>query len=352
MSLYERLGLSKGADSSEIRRAYLKLSKTEHPDKGGSAETFKTLQQAYEVLSNDQSRAYYDQTGQIPGEEGQMQQGPPGGMPFPFPFDIGGMFGGMFGGGMRREPVRKQQKAPPKIHEIALTLSDFFYGKQFDIKFERQTFCTQCKGEGAERFESCAPCGGAGVRESHVMIGPGMAAVSRSQCDVCGGQGKRPVGTCSKCRGTKFTNQEKTLKITIEPGMVPGDVMKFMNECSDNHAYEEPGDVHIILREADETSSISRFEENLLTNHTISLSEALLGTTILVKGHPGHPNGLTVEIPAGTMRGDTITVAGEGMPCRGTTRRGKLQVAISLDVKKEEKEKLIANKELLSSLFN
>ena len=77
MSLYERLGLSKGASSQEIRKAYLNLSRTEHPDKGGSEEKFKKLQEAYEILSDDEKRGFYDQTGQIPGEEMSRGNGMP-----------------------------------------------------------------------------------------------------------------------------------------------------------------------------------------------------------------------------------------------------------------------------------
>jgi len=355
MSLYERLGLSNGADQQEIRRAYLKLSKTEHPDKGGDAERFKSIQQAYEVLSEDESRAYYDQTGQIPGEqESQQTNGMPHGMPFQFPFNMGGMgsmFGNMFHGGMNRQQNQKQQKAPAKVHEIGLTLRDFYYGKRLEINFERQKFCSQCKGAGSETFESCNPCRGSGVREMHIMIGPGMAAVTRGQCDQCTGTGKCPSGTCSGCRGGKFTNQHKTLHVVIEPGMVPGDTLKFPNECSDNHSYEEPGDVHIILREADDISRLVRIEDVLHATHTISLSEALLGSKCVVNGHPAHPNGLVVNIPQGTMRGDNIVVEGEGMPCRGTTRRGNLQVSISLEIKEDEKKRLNNNKELIASIF-
>jgi DnaJ-class molecular chaperone len=139
--------------------------------------------------------------------------------------------------------------------------------------------------------------------------------------------------------------------MNIEPGMVPGDMLKFPNECSDNHSYEEPGDVHIILREADDISRLVRIEDTLHASHTISLSEALMGTKCIIKGHPAHPNGLSVDIPIGTMKGDTITVEGEGMPRRGTTRRGNLNVSISLEVKPNEKASLVKNKELIASLF-
>lgn len=356
MSLYEQLGLSKGADTQEIRRAYLRLSKTAHPDKGGSAEQFKTIQQAYEILSDDQKRAYYDQTGQVPGEEGVQEQQ----MPFNMGEMFGGMFGGMFGAmpGMQMPfgPGRPQQnvkrpKGPPKVHEIGLKLNDYFYGKTIQIKFGREKFCVACKGVGAEKFESCNGCGGSGVRESRIMIGPGMQAISRGPCQSCAGQGKLPSKACSTCNGSKSQTQEKTLTATIKPGMSPGDILKFPNECSDHQDYEEPGDVHIILREAEETTSFSRIEADLSVTVKITLAECLLGCTRVLSGHPAHPNGLTVIVPAGSNSGDTVTVAGEGMPCVDKTQRGNLQLLVYLEIRKSEKDALVTNHEALKEIF-
>ena len=357
-SLYEDLGVERGADPQEIRRAYLKLSKTEHPDKGGDAERFKVIQNAYEVLSDEQKRAVYDQTGQIQGDE---QQGHPGGgMPFGFPFDIGAMFGGMGGGfpfpgmggggggGQRRQ---KGKKAPPKIHEINLTLRDFFYGKTIQLKFERQRFCDKCSGEGTDTVQSCGECNGSGQVERHMMIGPGMHAVSRGPCGACVGAGKRGYGTCSKCRGAKFSNQEKILKIEIEPGMKPGETMTFANECSDHPDFEEAGDVHIVLREADETSPFSRIDNDLTITVAITLKDCLLGCQRTLDGHPAHPKGVIVNIPPGTIRGDTVVIAGEGVPLRSTVQRGNLQLIVSMEITGAEKEILRNARGAIGSMF-
>jgi DnaJ homolog subfamily A member 2 len=360
-SLYENLGVERGADPQEIRKAYLKLSKTEHPDKGGDAERFKVIQNAYEVLSDERKRSIYDQTGQIQGDEQQQGGGMPGGMPFGFPFDIGSMFGGMGGGfpfggmgGMHGGgPQRRQKgkKAPQKIHEINLTLRDFFYGKIIQLKFERQRFCDKCNGEGSDTMQSCSECNGSGAVERHMMIGPGMQAISRGPCGACVGAGKRASGTCSKCRGQKFSNHEKILKIDIEPGMKPGDNMLFPNECSDNHDYEEPGDVNIVMREADEPSAFSRLEDDLTITVNITLQDSLLGCKKTLEGHPAHPKGLVVDIPAGTIRGETVVIHGEGMPCRSTVKRGNLQLIISMEVNASEKEILRKNAAAIASMF-
>lgn len=360
-SLYERLGLERNADPQDIRRAYLRLSKTEHPDKGGSEERFKQIQQAYEVLSDDEKRSFYDQTGQIPGEDGAPGGGggpSGGGMPFPFPFDLGGMFGGMFGGGgpfgggsRGAGPRMRRPKAPPKIHEIGLTLHDYFYGKRIQLKFERQKFCDVCKGEGATEFEDCGLCNGSGVRRQAVMIGPGMQAISQGPCGPCGGNGKSAKTPCHGCKGLKFSTQEKILQITIEPGMRPGEMLQFPNECSDHPDFEQPGDVHIIMREAEESVDLLRTVDDLSTTCSITLSQALLGTQMTFHGHPAHPTGLVYTIPPGTMRGDTIVVNGEGMPRRGTTQRGNFLVTVKVEVTAQEREALVRHSGDLKVIF-
>ena len=299
----------------------------------------------------------YDQTGQVQGDEAQGQGG---GMPFGFPFDIGAMFGGGGGfpfggmgggGGMPGQRRPKGRKAQPKIHEINLTLRDFFYGKIIQLKFERQRFCEKCKGEGSDTFQSCGDCNGSGTVERHMMIGPGMHAISRGPCAPCGGSGKRASGVCSKCRGQKFSNHEKILKIDIEPGMKPGETMIFPNECSDHPDFEEPGDVHIILREADEPSSFSRIDNDLTNTVNVTLKDCLFGCQRTLEGHPAHPRGLVVDVPPGTIRGDTVVIQGEGMPCRGTAQRGNLQLIISMSVTAEEKEILKGNGAALKAAF-
>jgi len=362
MSLYGDLGITSSSDSNEIRKAYLKLSKTEHPDKGGSEERFKKIQQAYEILSDDEKKQYYDSTGQIPGQGQEQGQGFPGGMPF----DLGSIFGGMFGGGMHMGGMpgmpgmpgghpgmqrQRRPKGPPKVHEIGLTLHDFFYGKTSQLKFQRQKFCEECKGNGATSFSQCSDCNGSGMRETRVMFGPGMQAIQRAPCTSCSAEGKRPDGVCSSCRGMKFKTHEKSLIITIEPGMLPGHVIQYSKECSDQHEYEEPGDVHIVLRENDDNLTFTRSDDDLTTVLTINLTEALLGCQRVLHGHPAHPNGLTVTLQPGTMRGDIVTVKGEGMPRRSNKQRGNLNMTIIVNVAQGEKEILSKNLEALTAIL-
>ena len=359
-NLYEVLGVSRSADENEIRKAYKKLCLTNHPDKGGSAEEFQKIQKAYEVLSDGSKRSMYDQTGMT--EESEMG-GMPGGM------DIGSMFANMFGGGMGgmggmfgmpgmpgmpgMNGRTKRAKPHPKIHEIPVCLHDFFHGKHLKLQFERSKFCSGCKGEGFSSFSSCASCKGHGFVEQMTMIGPGMIATSRGPCTVCSGVGKTGTRSCDKCKGKKFFKEEKSLDIFIEPGMKAGDEIIFPNECSDDLQYKEPGDVHIVFQEADETIPMTRKGNDLHTSHTITFSESILGTSYVLKNHPKHSNGFKINIPKGILNNETVLISNEGMPIKGrsTKQFGNLHVKIEIQISKKEKDILLEKEAELKSIF-
>jgi DnaJ family protein A protein 2 len=358
--LFKVLGLERGAEKEECRRAYLKLSRKYHPDKGGSEEDFKAISRAHEVLTDDRKRQYYEMTGQVEGEGGADGGG--GGGPFGFggggggfPFDIGSLFG-MFGsagpmGGMPNGPRVRRAKAPSKVHELPLRLADFYNGRTIQMKFERQKFCDGCKGVGAKTFVSCTSCQGRGFVEQIVMMGPGMQAMTRAPCISCQGEGKKPGVSCSSCNGKKFQSQEKTLDIKIEPGMKVGEVLVFARECSDNHDYMEAGDVHIVLQEADEEGVLKREGDTLHVDFKISLSECLLGCEKTIMGHPGYPDGLVVELPPGIMSGEVFVIEKKGMPKREGSY-GNLACHVSVKPTEQEREKLSSQSVMLKAIFS
>ena len=360
-SLYDKLGISRSADASEIKKAYRSLALLHHPDKGGDPEKFKQIQHAYDILSDDQRKVFYDQTGQEGNESGQdFSDGIPfsgGGMPFPMggvPFDIGNLFG-MFGPRGPMPPQGRhpqQQKGPPKVHEIPISLSDYYHGKELHIKFERQKFCETCSGSGAERYDSCRGCNGNGMKKQIIMMGPGMMAEMNSPCNDCGGAGKRVASVCKECGGKKSKGQEKSLKAKIIPGMRPGETLLFPRECSDQAEYKEPGDVHITLQEADEAIRFSRINgtDDLQAVVQISLKAALLGSVETVPTHPGHLDGLVVTIPAGTQNKEVLLIPGEGMPQK-SGGRGALHVTVLVTVTDIEKSILKDKASQLRDLF-
>jgi DnaJ family protein A protein 2 len=346
MDLYGVLGIERSASSADIKKAYMKMAKTEHPDKGGDEEKFKKIVKAYEVLSDDEKREFYNQTGQIPGEGGVPEDVGSGGMGMPFPFGGMGMgmggftmnmndLFGMFGGG---GPAKRQQtrgKEPPKVVKIPVSLGQFYNGHVFGVAFERQRFCKGCKGTGAERSEDCGTCHGSGVQTKMMQMGPGMMMQSQGPCTGCSGKGKKQTGTCKECKGAAKFAEEKKLEVRIQPGMAAGETIIFPDVCSDSHEYSEPGDVHIVLEDADDVHGWQRVGADLVRDIEISYTDSLLGTTILLQGHPRTPEGMYVDIPGPVTNGEVLLVNEEGMPTKG--RRGIMRLKLIVKISAEER---------------
>jgi DnaJ family protein A protein 2 len=337
-SLYETLGIGRDASVDEIRKAYKTLAKEKHPDRGGNPEEFKAIQQAHEILSDEQKRRMYDMTGSVEGDaDGGMAAG---GIPFEFmrgmgpfgmpgvAFDIGSMFGGIFGGG--GPPRKRPGKAPNKHSDIGLRLADFYSGREIKLKFNQQRRCTGCAGSGAEKTEPCGACGGRGVRTVARMIGPGMVAQSTGQCDVCSGEGKRIMKACAACQGKRFKEREKELVIQIKPGMRDGETLVFAGECSDTAEFEEPGDVVLTLKRVEEDAWEWKGVD-LYTKVNVSFAEAILGFQRTIEGHPsGTPLRVGWSgIPL--VHGAILKAEGKGMPIRDSPHFGTTYIQVLVD---------------------
>lgn len=367
--LYKVLGVERGADIGEIKTAYKQLAKEHHPDKGGDQEKFKEIGQAYEILSDHGRRKMYDMTGSISDQPGGGHPGNPfggmgmrggdpfGGMPFPMHEMFGGMFGGFPGGpgghgghGMGR---KREGKSPGKTQELPLRIVDYYKGRNFNIKLGRHTFCNYCKGSGASSTETCGDCGGQGLVKQMVHMGP-IQMLSQGPCHTCQGKGQKNIGKCDPCQGRGLVPEEKALDVKIEPGMMSGNTLIFPGMCSDNVGFSEAGDVTIILREADEDGDSRgwvREGNKLKTSITINLTEALLGTTKVLRGHPGFPNGVPIEIPVGVQNMWSGTIPTLGMPVRGTPKFGEAYVSVLVIPTQEELDALKKQSVLIKTIL-
>jgi len=344
-NLYSVLGVNNGADTEEIRRAYKTLAREHHPDKGGDPEKFKELSQAHEILSDEGKRRNYDMTGSI-SDQGQQQQNPFG-MPDAFSQMFGGMFpGGGFPGAQMGGNRKREGKGPGKNQDIPLRLDDFYKGRNLNIKLGRQCSCKSCKGLGGSSTEICRQCNGRGQLNQMINMGP-IQMVAQTPCPPCSGKGHNSVGRCLSCGGKGMTHEEKTMEVKVEPGMMPGNTIVFSGMCSEHPQFTEAGDVTVILREAEEenndTAQWSREGSRLKVTVHINLAEALLGTIKMVRGHPGYPQGLPIEIPAGTQNMWMGTFSGLGMPIRGTPRYGDALITVIVSPTDNEIQCLKAN---------
>lgn len=333
--LYGLLGVSRDASPAEIRKAYFNKARDAHPDKGGDKEAFQRLQEAHSVLSDPEQRAFYDQTGEIPREGGGGGGGPTGGP------NLAEIFGSMFGSGGFPGGIpipmfhgmpgpsgvpQKAPRGPNKLHEIGVTLADFYSGKTVRLHMTRDVICGDCAGKGGSRMEKCGLCGGRGVRMQQQQMGP-MVTISQSPCGACHQTGQRVVDKCRACDGRRVMGREASLDARIEPGMQEGDRIVFPGQCSEAPEYDAPGDVILVLRAA--AGDSERWERNgaeLTYQIDLGLAESLLGWARDLEGHPsGRP--LRIMWKEGVIRdGEVLRVVGWGMPHRGGNGCGDLRM--------------------------
>lgn len=341
-SLYELLGVDRSADADAIKKAYRRKALTEHPDKGGDAEKFKQLNEAYTVLSDPQKRAIYDQTGEIPREDG----GPAGGAGAQNFADIfGSMFGGMGGGmpfpmfhgmgGMGGGPPSKAPRGPNKLHEIGVSLKDLYHGKKIKLNMTREVICDDCNGRGGKRLEQCAVCNGRGMRVTQQQMGP-MITMTQQACDSCHATGQKAKDTCKKCNGRRVVERGATLDVEVEPGMQEGDRIVFPGQCSESPDFETPGDVILVVRAASTDSEAwVRQGTDLVYTMELTLAESLLGWGRVLEGHPSG-NSVPLVWRGGVVRdGEVLRVPGWGMPKRGVTTgdtKGELRIVCRVAV--------------------
>lgn len=337
--LYARLGVSRDASLEDIRKAYKDAARVKHPDRGGDPEEFKKVQEAHEVLSDEERRRMYDMTGSTAEDHHGPPMGGAGGMPFGFPFAMGGMpfnmgdiFGQMFGGGGR--PRRPGGRGPNKHHDISLRLSEFYKGHEIKLKFNQARKCKACSGSGAETTEPCGPCRGTGVRVNRHQIGPGMFAENRSPCADCNGEGTRIMRTCRECHGKRFIEKEKQLDIRITPGMREGEQLVFAGECSDTLDHDAPGDVVLSLRRADSpVGDLDEYEwkeDDLWIRRRITYAESVLGFKLAFDTHPSGTKPSIVWRGGPLLHGAVLQMPGMGMR-KKNGEKGNMFVQIVID---------------------
>lgn len=344
---YEVLGLDKSASAQELKKAYRKLAMKYHPDQNpdddSAVERFKELTEAYKILSDEQTRARYDQYG---------HQGVSGGMPgygggFGVDMDMGSMndffesiFGSMFqsGGGSRR---RRGGKAGRSLqYDVTITLEQAVEGTDLKVTIPRPVRCGECNGTGAKKGTSpviCDRCHGQG----QVLLQQGIFAM-RSTCPSCGGAGRVIKEQCTNCRGG-LVDKEEEFEITIPKGVTDGAVKVIEGGGEQGREGAPDGDLHIRIG-VKRHPLFERDGDDLHCVQVISWPQAVLGAEIKVKTISGE---VKMKIKPGTSAGQIYVLRGKGVPHLRGTGSGNQLVRIDIDVPQKVSSKV---KDLIKQL--
>ncbi len=333
-SYYEILGVEKSANADEIKHAFRKQAMKYHPDRNpGDKEAeqkFKEVNEAYEVLKDDQKRAAYDRYG-----KSAFQNGMGGGNPFGGGFgfnaeDLSDVFSNIFSdfmGGGRNGGRAENLRGADLNYNLEITLEEAFTGLEKDIKIKTTEACSSCHGYGtADGSEApkCETCGGRGkVRKQQ-----GPFFVFETVCPTCKGEGRVVKDKCKQCNGLGITKTEKTIKVKIPAGVENNVRMRVAGEGEAGLRGAPKGDLYIYIN-VKEHKLYEREGADLYTAVPVSMVCAALGGKIEIPGIDHRK--IEVGIESGTQTGTRIKIKGEGMPMMGARKRGDLYVLIKVE---------------------
>jgi len=334
---YEVLGVDRNATEEDIKKIYRKLALKYHPDRNpGSKEAeekFKEILEAYQVLSDPQKRATYDQFGHVEGAGAGF-----GGFGRGFP-DLSEIFGDMFGdvfGERRRGPAGPSpQHGADFRYDLLVTFEEAVKGVKKSIRIARREACSECGGNGAAggtALKTCPTCQGRG----QINISQGFFSISRT-CNQCGGMGKTIEKTCSRCKGDGRIKVERNIDVKIPGGVDTGSSLRLSGEGEAGLFGGPRGDLYIVIK-VKRHEFFSREENDIVCEVPINFAVAALGGEIEVPTLDGK---MKLKILPGTQSGHTFRQKGKGFPDLRGYGRGNLLIHLRVDVptKLTEKEK-------------
>lgn len=347
---YEVLGVEKNASDAEIKKSYRKLAMKYHPDQNPGDKTaeekFKEVNEAYEVLSNPEKKARYDQYG-FAGVDPNFNPnaGFGGGFGGFGGFgDLGDIFGDFFGGAAGGSSARRNGPAKGQnvVNEIEITFEDAAFGCEREITYGRVEQCNTCHGSGCREGtqpETCSYCGGRGtVRTQQNFMG--MTMQSSQPCPKCGGQGTIIKDPCTVCKGKGKVRRNRTLRVKVPAGIDDGQSFRVRDEGNAGSNGGPNGDLLVTVT-VRKHPIFTRDGANVLCEMPITFTQAALGASIEVPTLDGK---VRYAIPEGTQTGTTFRLRGKGIPYVGYKTRGDQFVTVVVEtpqkLTREQKELL------------
>ncbi|RMD51314.1 molecular chaperone DnaJ, partial [Candidatus Parcubacteria bacterium] len=326
---YKILEVDKNATKEEIKRAFRKKAHQYHPDKdGGDEEKFKEVNEAYQVLSDDEKRRQYDQFGTTFDNAGASGFGGFsgfGGQGFNVNFEdfsdiFGDFFGGMAGGGRGRS-----KRGTDIMVDLDLSFKEAVFGVEKEISLTKNNVCERCGGLGSEpgtKMKTCPSCAGQGVqvKTQHTILG---AMRTKVTCSQCHGRGEIPETKCKTCGGSGIEYGRKTIKIDIPPGVEDGTKIR-VRGAGEAVGGGDAGDLYVHLHVKSD-KKFFREGYNIYSKQKIGFTQAALGDTIMTDTVDGK---VKLKIPAGTQSGDKLRLKGKGVP----TGRGRGDHIVVIEV--------------------
>ena len=349
---YEVLGVEKNASADQIKKAYRKAAMKYHPDRNPgdqeAEEKFKAVGEAYEVLSDEDKRARYDQFG-FAGVDPTYGAGGYGGYGGGFGGfgdfgDLGDIFGSFFGGGSRSSAntANMPRRGENVMARLELTFEEAAFGCEKEVGAMRIENCAACSGSGSAdgAIETCTTCHGSGqVRTVQNFMG--MQMQSSAVCPKCGGKGKVIKTPCTTCKGKGKVRKTNKVKVKIPAGIDEGQVVRVRGEGSVGFNGGPNGDlqVEILIKRH---PIFTREYQDVLCEVPITFTQAALGAEIQVPTLDGK---VSYDLPEGTQTGTTFTIYGKGIPeVNNPKRRGNQRFTVVVEtptrLTREQKELL------------
>lgn len=333
---YEVLGVQKGASDDEIKKAYRKGAKQYHPDLHPgdkvAEEKFKEVNEAYEVLSDKEKRARYDQF----GHAGVDPNFGGGGSPFGQDMDIGDIFNSFFGGfggfgGSRRNP-NAPQRGDDIDTRVVITFEEAAKGCKKTVTYQNVTTCEDCHGTGAQKgtqAKNCSACGGSG-RVTVSQRSPFGVVQTQRACDACRGKGKIIETPCRSCSGNGRVRKTKKVDVTIPAGISDGMALNVGGRGNSGINGGPAGDLHVYVG-VKSHEIFQRNGDDIWCEMPITVAQAILGDEIIVPTLDGK---VSYQIHEGTQPGDVFKLKGKGIPHLHGRGCGDQYVKMNIEIPK------------------